>query len=58
MKCYDVTRKRKKKENGYSYKEANPFLTTYPLIPRVFIYLFIFIFYEKREWLEILRNVS
>lgn len=24
-----------------SYKEANPFLTTYPLTPRVFIYLFI-----------------
>ena len=36
-------------------KKLTPFPTTYPLIQKFF--LLIFIFYEKREWLENLREV-
>ena len=42
MKCCDVTRKR---ENGYSYKEANPFLSTYPL-PQGFLFIYYFLWEE------------
>ena len=45
--CYE---KKEKRENGYSYKEANPFLTTYPLTPRVFIYLFLFFMRRGSGW--------
>ena len=44
-----------KGEMSIAIKKLTPFPTTYPLIQNFFF--FNFIFYEKREWLENLREV-
>ena len=47
-----------KGEMSIAIKKLTPFPTTYPLIQKFFFFkYFFFIFYEKREWLENLREV-
>ena len=46
-----------KGEMSIAIKKLTPFPTTYPLIQKFFFKNFFFIFYEKREWLENLREV-